>query len=368
VVSFQHFLDFSIFVDGNADPLSVALQSSGDAIQTINAQHDTRAALTELNAITPVVSDMCPVNALHNPPVDPTVPIIRSLPSTHYNSLNDSYQFFSASPAHAIRKPSGCARGFPLYFVDTLHNCLRNFLFWKKADLLRLADTHDVRIPSSSSSRITVEQYTYHLMHHVCNSPCERLVFCFVPIGNARTLKSIGSKERSRRELLTNNPLPAPHLDHAYQKPTIHLRNSIIKEWQELFTTANQKWGVCATCSRRVRDVVLPRVAARSIDFSLLRNDELPNNLLPTSYNLAEYDNAILNPKGLSNTQRKEGLVKLCTDCSASLKGNKLPKYALANWLYYAHDRLPSDVRQAFKNSTPIERALILLHAPEPAA
>jgi hypothetical protein len=66
VVSFQYFLDFSIFVDGNADPLPVALQSSVHAIQTLNAQHDTRAALTESNVITPAVSDMCPVNALHN--------------------------------------------------------------------------------------------------------------------------------------------------------------------------------------------------------------------------------------------------------------------------------------------------------------
>lgn len=138
--------------------------------------------------------------------------------------LNDSYQFFSASPVHAIRKPSGSTRGFPLYFVDTLHNCLRNFLFWKKADLLNLTDTHDVRIPSSSSSRMTAEQYTSHLLRHVCLSPCECLVFCFIPITHTRSLnmKSIGTKERGRRELPADIiRLPAPHLGHAYRKLTI---------------------------------------------------------------------------------------------------------------------------------------------------
>ncbi|KIM21401.1 hypothetical protein M408DRAFT_29598 [Serendipita vermifera MAFF 305830] len=36
-----------------------------------------------------------------------------------------------------------------------------------------------------------------------------------------------------------------------------------------------------------------------------------------------------------------------------------MPKYALANWLYYAHDRLPTSVRLAFENSTIFEQSLI---------
>ena len=120
----------NIFVDGNADPRPSAFQSSVDAIETVNDQHNTLTALTESSTIAPVISNLSPANMPLNPPDDLTTPIIRSLPSTHYDSLNDSYQFFSALPAHAIRKPSACARGFPLYFV-VLTTCIALLLLLK---------------------------------------------------------------------------------------------------------------------------------------------------------------------------------------------------------------------------------------------
>ncbi|KAI0691973.1 hypothetical protein C8T65DRAFT_541860, partial [Cerioporus squamosus] len=36
-----------------------------------------------------------------------------------------------------------------------------------------------------------------------------------------------------------------------------------------------------------------------------------------------------------------------------------LPKFALANFLYYGHERLPEDVRDAFRQSTQVERMLV---------
>lgn len=36
-----------------------------------------------------------------------------------------------------------------------------------------------------------------------------------------------------------------------------------------------------------------------------------------------------------------------------------MPKYALANWLYFGYDELPRDVREAFDQSTRIDRMLV---------
>ena len=95
-------------------------------------------------------------------------------------------------------------------------------------------------------------------------------------------------------------PDPGPEI-FAYRKPSSALRKKIIKEWQEHFCTASQKWGVCISCGRRYRDVLLPSVPVRSVNFALLQNSDIPDSLLPTTYNVNAYDHAILHPKGLSN-------------------------------------------------------------------
>jgi hypothetical protein len=51
--------------------------------------------------------------------------------------------------------------------------------------------------------------------------------------------------------------------------------------------------------------------------------------------------------------------VKLCTVCASSLKDGKLPKFSLANHLYYAVDRLPQEVGTAFSDATLLERFLV---------
>lgn len=285
------------------------------------------STLPELNSIT-IASATATAAATRDPmeqanpnarTEESAVPIIRSIPSNHYNLLNDAYNFFSISPSSTLIRPLRSATGYPLYFKDMLSNCLNEFLFWKKDDLINIANAHNVNVASSSHMRTTAEQYIRSLLQHVCDHRCTHLVFCFVPMSRARALKTIGNRERIR----DTRPAPFPTVPLAagstYRKPTTQLRNAIIKEWQALFTTANQKWGVCASCSRRYRDVLLQRYAATSINFAKLRNPDLPHILLPRSYALAEYDYAILNPKGLSNVECKTGQVKLCDDCNAEI-------------------------------------------------
>jgi hypothetical protein len=77
------------------------------------------------------------------------VPILRELPPTHYTTLNDRYSFYSASPEHEIQRPLPSKNDFPLYFVGDLHICLNGFHFWKNEALMKLADSHGVRVASS---------------------------------------------------------------------------------------------------------------------------------------------------------------------------------------------------------------------------
>ncbi|KAF5320357.1 hypothetical protein D9611_011328 [Ephemerocybe angulata] len=102
----------------------------------------------------------------------------------------------------------------------------------------------------------------------------------------------------------------------------------------------------------------LHTVHSKDIDLSLLRNDDLPPDLLPVTYNITEYNGAILDPGGLEDTATKSNM-RLCTLCRSDLKKGKMPKFALCNWLYYARDRLPPDVKKGFQIMSVFEKALI---------
>jgi hypothetical protein len=93
----------------------------------------------------------------------------------------------------------------------------------------------------------------------------------------------------------------------------------------------------------------------------LLRNDALPADVLPLSYNFSAYDYALLDPDGLEDRQSKTGKISLCLACKKDLtaKNPQMPMFSLANWLYYGRERLPSDVKDAFDSASVFEKSLI---------
>ncbi|KAI9065710.1 hypothetical protein FKP32DRAFT_1567353, partial [Trametes sanguinea] len=144
------------------------------------------------------------------------------------------------------------------------------------------------------------------------------------------------------------------HLDVADDE----LRRSIIAEWEQLMSSRSLAEFVCAVCGRRTPTDKVVTVEPSRIDLTLLRNDELPGNVLPTTYNLDAYDRAILHPKGLTKL-REQGTLRICVECSRPLFDGVMPRFALANWLYYGHEELPSDVKTAFRLATHVERILV---------
>ena len=116
---------------------------------------------------------------------------------------------------------------------------------------------------------------------------------------------------------------------------------------------------VCGPCGRRTPLDSLTAVSSSDFDLSLLRNDALPFNVQPTTYAFKAYQEALLNPKGLTDPWELSP-ISMCECCRRELVVKKrMPKLCLANWLYYAHDELPDDVRTAFREATFVDKLLV---------
>ncbi|KAI9062002.1 hypothetical protein FKP32DRAFT_1574682, partial [Trametes sanguinea] len=152
---------------------------------------------------------------------------------------------------------------------------------------------------------------------------------------------------------------PSQESDTAHlEVANAELRRAIIAEWEHTMSTASVTDTVCSVCARRTEVSKSLFVKARKVDFSLLCNPGLPDMLQPTSYNREAYGGAILHPKGLTNPNER-GDLQMCSECWAALKNNRMPKFALANWLYYAHEKLPTSAKEAFSEATQLERMLV---------
>ncbi|KAA1478248.1 hypothetical protein DENSPDRAFT_861822 [Dentipellis sp. KUC8613] len=84
----------------------------------------------------------------------------------------------------------------------------------------------------------------------------------------------------------------------------------------------------CAVCGRAFVDALINRVAADDA-----------------------YDRAFLDPKGLIDTNSRGDLL-VCKTCLSALEREQQPIDSIANYQYYAHELLPSDVRHAFESAT----------------
>lgn len=136
-------------------------------------------------------------------------------------------------------------------------------------------------------------------------------------------------------------------------------RFNIIREWQASMGSNAFNFEVCAVCARKCPEADIKKVSPHDVPFEVLKNDYIARAALPTTYNLEVYGHAILNPKGLTDRDRLSTLL-MCKECEDDLiLRQRLPKYALANFLYYGRGELPQDVGNAFKTATDMDRMLV---------
>ncbi|KZP32476.1 hypothetical protein FIBSPDRAFT_907211 [Athelia psychrophila] len=106
-----------------------------------------------------------------------------------------------------------------------------------------------------------------------------------------------------------------------------------------------QKQQPCAVCAQCNIDAEMHVVDATNLDLRCLRNDALPLEVLPTSYNLVAYQGAILYPLGLEDTTSL-GYMHMYSPIP------KQPLDSLANFQYYGIDELPREVKSAFDSAS----------------
>ncbi|VDC00928.1 unnamed protein product [Peniophora sp. CBMAI 1063] len=238
-------------------------------------------------------------------------------------------------------------------------------------------------------SGLTNAEALVRLRTHLSQCQCPAEYYIFAELATQRRMKKrirlsvkggVASSRASRRTPASRkrarqvavpvssgyvDDLPIPFLQDPDVPPdlfpeqyTTELRNSIIYEWQSFLEPVRWMRVTCAVCAQmHFRENSLVREALDE-ELELLQDHTLPDHLKPVEYDMDCYRHALLHPDGLI-VQHARGLVRMCKSCSSSLKRRKMPKDALANKLYYAHDRLPPDVKKAFAVATLAEKMYI---------
>ncbi len=281
--------------------------------------------------------------------------------------LDVLYQFqevVTGSPGYVH---SGRARAGDIVVRRTLSDAIALFSYWRPMDLKVLCRCHQVCVPSGGGGAATRVRLLELLKLHTCNEECDQFEYVFKQLAQVREAVAVTAERQSTSSegavgaIIADGVLgPAQsvvddtgHLEVAEES----LRRSIIEEWQLLMSNAVLVEPVCAVCGRRTPHHEIKLVDPSTIDFELLRNIVLPEHVLPMSYARAAYGGAILHPKGLTNREGA-GHLYVCIECRRDIERKQMPKFALANFLYYGHERLPQDTKIAFEESTQMERML----------
>lgn len=311
-------------------------------------------------------------------------PVTRRVGKEHLDVL---FQFVIASDPSYVN--TGRAKNGTLMLVCELRKVIDLYGHWRMGQLKALACLHKVAF----TTRTSREQLIEGLRMHSCEGICPRYGYVFDMLSAPRTGTHVhrgGAVQTSSAQLnLARAPLAQVQMpgnvglgrtdDHLEAHPAEDTMSAgpeganvivdylqvadtqlvcrIIEEWEDVSSTAALTNEVCAVCARGTPPLSIQYVHPDEIDMSLLQNPDLPEAVLPVSYNRQQYNEAILEVKGMTRLATRAPF-KVCRECVNDLKRGKMPRYALANWLYYGHERLPPTVKAAIKTSTQMERML----------
>jgi len=179
-------------------------------------------------------------------------------------------------------------------------------------------------------------------------------------IGSVNTIHGACDIDQSQSvSFLTQHiPLQAEFTEDPLHALDYKCREMIIKEWQHEMSTKALKPSYCAICGVCIFASESSFVDASAVNLTLLRNDDIPVHIQPTDYDFHLYQRAYLCAKGMESTTVL-GKLRICASCKASLSDERMPKFALSNYLYYGHQRLPSNITDAIEKSSMFERMLI---------
>ncbi len=232
----------------------------------------------------------------------------------------------------------------------TLLRLLAVYSMWQTRDLKKVADVHHMRV----RARDTAATLTENLLEHSCTHGCPHVLAIF-------TTRRTGVRTDAQIERARALPRRACPLSPTSYLPVVDdaLRRFVIEDWQKTMTSNNLRMLPCAVCARRRAASDVSVVSPSDFDLSLLRNDALPEAVLPTTYAFDLYENALLYPDGMVDPWILAPL-NMCCECKGELvQRRRMPKLCLANWLYYGVDELPYAVGEALSASTHVDKVLI---------
>ena len=160
------------------------------------------------------------------------------------------------------------------------------------AFLFNIATAHGITL-LSRTTRSFKETILALLQGHECTTSCADLIYTFSP--RTKRLAELGAKEQQLAAILADLPFTPRTSDHlsGLHAPSPEVKRKVIATWQQRMSTENQRNSVCACCSRVFRAVTWKKTPVKSVNLSLLRNDDLPPNLHPRTYKFEIYS-----PKG----------------------------------------------------------------------
>ena len=230
-----------------------------------------------------------------------------------------------------------------------LPSLLTKYSQWRASDLREIAHAHEL----SMSTRDTAQSLLERLSTHSCRRTCPTVLVVFRALQRRRTEAQV-QRNRTRSQEAAVTPTEA-----YTQVASEELRRTITGEWQNAVSTEQFQHAVCGPCGRRTLSRHITCMSPGEFDLTLLRNDGLPHKVRPTTYAFSAYEGALLHPKGLIDRWNVND-IRMCEVCRRDLViRRKMPRLCLANFLYYAIDELPPDVKRAFNASTSTERILL---------
>ena len=233
----------------------------------------------------------------------------------------------------------------------SLYSMFSLYSFWKTADLRQVARLHGIHLVARDNKVSLKEK----LLSHACVDSCPLMLLTFTTLRVPRSQMVLDRAAEAREDEAEATQVSMPFLREVDRT----LRDGIIAEWQDCMSTANVRQVVCAVCARYTKESGSRVVELSEIDLGLLRNDALHPRTRPSTYRFDLYDRALLCPQGMSSREER-GAIRVCDECHRDLVEKKrMPKFSLANWLYYGQEALPSEVKAALDRSTQFDRLLV---------
>ncbi|KAG1886345.1 uncharacterized protein F5891DRAFT_1201130 [Suillus fuscotomentosus] len=301
--------------------------------------------------------------------------------------LHKFFEFYEVSRVRrAFRDQYPAGRFLPVT-APTLRHVIDNFPYMSRGHYATIAGAHFVSIRTSDRK----DHLRDLLRVHVCDTRCVNNLVVFQLLKTPRryfahemmpdpfsVLFKPASRNRATRSkhiVMTDGETPqakqrrqtcvthdAPDdCDGAFPiLLSFDDKKSIIAEWQQQMSQTSLRRSPCACCAHNVPATELVLVDIQKVPLHLLRNDCLPEHTLPQTYAFELYERAILYPKGLQDLWAKSDIY-LCRTCRSALvsKSPRQPVNSLANFQYYAHERLPPLIRSAFLEASVYDLMLV---------